>query len=228
MVGPKHRESSRDYAYRLIRHMIINMDLIPGSKVSETELAELLGISRTPVREALIDLARNKVVTIQPQKGTVISLIDPLLVEEARFLRLTIEKEVVALLCEEQYQTELNQLDECIALQEFYLAQQNYEKFLELDNQLHQLFFKLTDKNNIYQLMKGLNIHFDRARTFIFKHKPSMKTVEEHKAILNAIRQKDKTKAKECIEHHLHQYILDKEQFEKEYSYFFNKSERIE
>lgn len=224
MVESKHRESSRDYAYRLIREMIINMELVPGSKVSETELAEKLGISRTPVREALIDLARNKVVTIQPQKGTVISLIDPLLVEEARFLRLTIEKEVAVLLCEEQYQTKLNQLDECIALQEFYLSQQNYEKFLELDNQFHQLFFQLTNKNNIYQLMKGLNIHFDRARTFIFKHKPSMKTVEEHKEILKAIRQKDKNKAKECIERHLHQYILDKEQFEKEYSYYFNKS----
>ncbi|WP_409500609.1 GntR family transcriptional regulator [Mannheimia glucosida] len=225
MVEPKHRESSRDYAYRLIREMIINMELIPGSKVSETELAELLGISRTPVREALIDLARNKVVTIQPQKGTFISLIDPLLVEEARFLRLTVEKEVVALLCEEQYQSDINILDECIALQEFYLNQKNYEKFLELDNQLHQLFFKLTDKNNIYELMKGLNIHFDRARTFIFKHKPSMKTVEEHKEILSAIRHQDKERAKQCIEQHLHQYILDKEQFEKEYSYYFNKSE---
>ncbi|MEG9531909.1 GntR family transcriptional regulator [Mannheimia indoligenes] len=225
MVEPKHRESSRDYAYRLIREMIINMELVPGSKVSETELAERLGISRTPVREALIDLARNKIVTIQPQKGTFISLIDPLLVEEARFLRLTIEKEVVALLCEEQYQADLNLLDECIALQEFYLTQKNYAKFLELDNQLHQLFFQLTDKNNIYQLMKGLNIHFDRARTFIFKHKPSMKTIEEHKEILSAIRRQDKERAKQCIEQHLHQYILDKEQFEKEYSYYFNKSE---
>ncbi|WP_434802831.1 FCD domain-containing protein [Mannheimia cairinae] len=73
--------------------------------------------------------------------------------------------------------------------------------------------------------MTGLNIHFDRARTFIFKHKPSMKTVEEHKEILTAIRKKNKNKAKECIERHLHQYILDKEQFEKEYSYYFNKSE---
>lgn len=225
MVEPKHRESSRDYAYRLIREMIINMELVPGSKVSETELADLLGISRTPVREALIDLARNKIVTIQPQKGTFISLIDPLLVEEARFLRLTIEKEVVALLCEEQYQADLNLLDECIALQEFYLTQKNYVKFLELDNQLHQLFFQLTDKNNIYQLMKGLNIHFDRARTFIFKHKPSMKTIEEHKEILSAIRRQDKERAKQCIEQHLHQYILDKEQFEKEYSYYFNNSE---
>ncbi|WGE32811.1 GntR family transcriptional regulator [Actinobacillus genomosp. 2] len=224
MAEPKLRESSRDYAYRIIREMIVNMELSPGTKVSETELAELLGISRTPIREALIDLSRNRVVTIQPQKGTFISLMDPFLVEEARFLRLTIEKEIVALLCEEIQSSELDLLDECIALQEFYLNQKNYEKFLELDNQFHYLFFKFSKKNNIYNLMAGLNIHFDRARTCIFKHKPSLKTVEEHKNIVNAIRNKDKDAARIHIEEHLHQYILDKERFEQEYSHYFNKN----
>ena len=172
MVEPKLRENSRDYAYRLIREMIVNMDLEPGSKVSETELAELLGVSRTPVREALIDLARNGAVTIQPQKGTFISLIDPLLVEEARFLRLTIEKEIVSLLCEDEYQAKIHLLEDSISLQEFYLNQGNYEKFLELDDELHQKFFQLTNKTRIYSLMKGLNIHFDRARINLFKKKP--------------------------------------------------------
>ncbi|OOF61475.1 GntR family transcriptional regulator [Rodentibacter sp. Ppn85] len=223
MAEPKHRENSRDYAYRVIRDMIVNMDLEPGSKVSETELAELLGLSRTPVREALIDLARNGAVTIQPQKGTFISLIDPLLIEEARFLRLTIEKEVVALLCEEQYKEQLNVLEESISLQEFYLNQSNYEKFLELDDEFHQTFFQLTNKSRIYSLMKGLNIHFDRARVSVFKKKPSIKTLEEHKLILSAIRAQNKELAKKHLEQHLAQYELDKDNFEKEYSHYFNK-----
>ncbi|MBF4102375.1 GntR family transcriptional regulator [Gallibacterium anatis] len=58
MMEPKHRENSRDFAYRVIREMIVNMELTPGSKVSETELASLLNLSRTPVREALIDLEK--------------------------------------------------------------------------------------------------------------------------------------------------------------------------
>ncbi|TDQ56853.1 DNA-binding GntR family transcriptional regulator [Mesocricetibacter intestinalis] len=223
MIEPKLRESSRDYAYRVIREMIVNMELVPGSKVSEIELANLLGISRTPVREALIDLAKNGAVTIQPQKGTFISLIDPNLVEEARFLRKTLEKEVVALLCEADYQKQLHLLDECVSLQEFYLNQGNYEKFLELDNEFHQLFFQLTNKNQIYTLMKGLNIHFDRARTFIFKNKPSIKTLEEHKVLLKAIHEQDKHTACQCIEQHLYQYELDKDSFEKEFSHYFNK-----
>ncbi|ABR73750.1 GntR family transcriptional regulator [Actinobacillus succinogenes] len=224
MIEPKLRESSRDYAYRVIREMIVNMELVPGSKVSEIELANLLGISRTPVREALIDLARNGAVTIQPQKGTFISLIDSDLVEEARFLRKTLEKEVIALLCEDSYQKDLHILDESLSLQEFYLKQGNYEKFLELDNEFHQLFFKITHKDRIYALMKGLNIHFDRARTSIFKKKPSIKTLEEHKILLKAIHNQDKDTATQCIERHLYQYELDKDSFEKEYSHYFNKS----
>lgn len=226
MTEPRLRENSRDYAYRMIREMIVNMELTPGSKVSETELAELLGISRTPVREALIDLAKNGAITTLPQKGTFISLIDPLLIEEARFLRLTIEKEIVALLCEDQYQDSIEELEQSIKLQEFYLSQNNYEKFLELDNEFHQLFFKLTNKNKIYSLMKGLNIHFDRARTCIFKNKPSLNTLEEHKSILAAIKQQDKALAKKIIEKHLSQYQIDKDNFEQEYSHYFYKTNK--
>lgn len=225
MNEPKIRESSRDYAFRVIREMIVNMELIPGSKVSEVELANLLGISRTPVREALIDLAKNGAVTIQPQKGTFISLIDTNLVEEARFFRKTLEKEIVELLCEDIYQKELYLLDESVKLQEFYLTQGNYEKFLELDDEFHHLFFKITNKNRIYSLMNGLNIHFDRARKSIFKKKPSIKTLEEHKSLLKAIHSKNKKEASKCIEHHLYQYELDKNNFELEYSDYISKGE---
>ncbi|HJF72873.1 GntR family transcriptional regulator [Gallibacterium anatis] len=225
MMEPKHRENSRDFAYRVIREMIVNMELTPGSKVSETELASLLNLSRTPVREALIDLEKSGVVEVLPQKGTFISYINPLLVEEARFLRLTLEKEIVSLLCEPQYQTELNTLEENISLQEFYLQHQNYEKFLELDNEFHYLFFKITNKIKIYSLMKGLNIHFDRARTLIFKGKPSITTLEEHKKILTAIKKQDKALAKQYMEEHLH--ILDLESIEQEYKKYSHKTKTL-
>ncbi|PJG85214.1 GntR family transcriptional regulator [Conservatibacter flavescens] len=224
MNEPKHRESSREFAYRNLREMIVNMELKPGDKVSETELGTLLGISRTPIREALIDLEKSGAVKVVSQKGTFISFIDPFLIEEARFLRLTLEKEVASLLCEEQYHKDLYLLEDNLKLQEFYLQNENYEKFLELDNEFHHLFFRLTNKENIYALMRGLNIHFDRARICIFKNKPSFTTLEEHKDILAAIRKQDKESVKACIEKHLYRYVLDKDHFEKEYSHYFKRS----
>lgn len=70
------RESGGDYALRTIKENIINLELPPGSQISENELATEMGLSRTPVREALIELSKVKIVDIQPQKKSTIPLID--------------------------------------------------------------------------------------------------------------------------------------------------------
>lgn len=79
----KPNETARDYAFRILRENIVSLKLKPGAAVSEKELADELGISRTPVREALIELSKMRVVEIFPQKKSKIALIDLELVEEA-------------------------------------------------------------------------------------------------------------------------------------------------
>ena len=94
------RETGRDYALRTIKDNIIHLELAPGSMVSENELAAAMGLSRTPVREALIELSKVKIVEIYPQKGSAVALIDYDLVEESRFMRKVLECAVVELDCE--------------------------------------------------------------------------------------------------------------------------------
>ena len=90
------RETARDYAFRMIKDNIIRLELEPGCLISENELAAELGLSRTPVREALIALSRARVVEITPQKRSIVAPIDETLVEEARFVRDVLECAVVA------------------------------------------------------------------------------------------------------------------------------------
>ena len=94
------RETASDYAYRMIKDNIIRLELEPGCLISENELAVELGLSRTPVLEALLALSRAKVVEITPQKRSVVAPIDESLVEEARFVRKVLECGVVALCCQ--------------------------------------------------------------------------------------------------------------------------------
>ena len=75
------RESGRDYALRNIKENIVNLELAPGSQISENELADELGLSRTPVREALIELSRVGIIETHPQRKSTVSLIDCDLVE---------------------------------------------------------------------------------------------------------------------------------------------------
>ena len=93
-------ENARSYALRVLLHNIITLELAPGSAVSENELSQILKLSRTPVREALIELSKMGLVDIQPQRGSYIAKIDYELVEESRFMRLVLENAVLALVCE--------------------------------------------------------------------------------------------------------------------------------
>ena len=117
ITGQLPRETGRDYALRILRENIISMELQPGSTVSENELASALGLSRTPVREALIELAAAKAVNIAPQKRSTISYIDYDLIEESSFLRNALECAVVVLVCDVRTDDDITWLDNNIKLQ---------------------------------------------------------------------------------------------------------------
>ena len=87
--------SAREAAYETIRSRIITMELKPGDELNDHELAQELGISRTPMREALIMLNIAHMVTIKPQSGTYVAPIDLKLMEMEQFARYTLEKEIL-------------------------------------------------------------------------------------------------------------------------------------
>ena len=93
-------ENNKDYAYRVIKEGIMYLELQPGQAISEIELAEALNLSRTPIREVMAKLREENLVEVLPQVGTYVSKINSQLVEEASFMRFTLEKEVLKLACE--------------------------------------------------------------------------------------------------------------------------------
>ena len=92
-------EKASEYAYRYLRKNIIGLEFTPNSRICEADIAKELGLSRTPVREALLELVKNKLVVVYPQKGSFVSKIDYNLVEESRFVRLVLEKAIIDIAC---------------------------------------------------------------------------------------------------------------------------------
>jgi DNA-binding GntR family transcriptional regulator len=216
------RETAREYALRQLKENIISLQLEPGSMVSENEIAAQLGISRTPVREALIELSRVNIVEILPQKGSRIMLIDYALVEESRFLRLVLEREVAKVLCTMEEIPDLSFLEEIIRLQSFYIEHSNPEKLLELDNQFHALLFLLANKVQCYGWMiEGLTIHFDRVRAMSLNAIKDIKIVSDHQAIAEAIKQRDAELAGQLMEKHLSRYKIDESAIREKYPTYF-------
>ncbi|MFV0344192.1 MAG: GntR family transcriptional regulator [Anaerocolumna sp.] len=221
VLSRQEKETAREYALRVIEYNIISNHLLPGSMVSENELAKEMGISRTPVREALIELTKIKLVEIYPQRGSYISLIDTVLVEEARYVRLLLEQSMVEMACEMASKEDILALDENIRLQEFYLTEAHRDKLLELDNGFHRLLYKICNKTFTYELISKMMAHFDRVRSLSLSVIKDSKNISDHRNLLDAIKSNDVTLAREIITKHLSRYKLDEEQLKKEYPDYF-------
>lgn len=222
IVPKQPAETARHYAMRMIKNNIISLNLAPGSMVSEKEIAEQLLTSRTPVREALIELSRINLVEILPQKGSRISLINYDMVEQSRFLRLVLEREVVRLLCSRQDTLDFTSIEENLRLQAFYLEYSNAERLLQLDNFFHELLFELADKSLIYAwMLDGLNVHFDRVRKMSLEIVKDIQIVDDHVALIDAIRGRDITLAESLIEHHLSRYLVDEKEIRSQFPEYF-------
>ena len=217
------RESGRDYALRTIKDNIIHLDLAPGSLISENELAVQLGLSRTPVREALIELSRSKVLEIAPQKRTVVAPIDSALVEEARFTRHVLECAVVELVCSMATPEDIFRLEENVRLQEFYIENGPLNAIMELDDAFHKMLFDIAKKAQLHALVQYIAIHFDRVRSLALSNIQDLKIVKDHRLILEAIRSRNGGKAKDIMSKHLSRSKVDAEDLRNRFPQYFRK-----
>lgn len=221
------KENAREYALRQIRENIISMTLKPGSIVSENELALELGMSRTPVREALQELQKYNLIEVFPQRGCIISHINFDVIEETVFLRRVLEKAVVEELCDTITEESYQELEKNVKLQEFYLDNKSPQTIIELDNEFHRSMFIMCNKERVYNMMEAMQGHFDRIRTLSLYSVKEIKIVEDHKAILSAIKSGDKNLAGEYVIKHFSRYKLDQKEIIEKYPEYFNLEKEI-
>lgn len=215
------QESARDFAFRVLKENIVSVTLKPGTLVSENEIAMELGVSRTPVREAILDMAKVGIIETLPQRGSYVALIDPKMVDESRFLRQVLDSAVIEVACDVAEGDVLEMMEENIHLQEYYLEKQAAEKIYELDNKFHKLIYTAAKKDIIYEMRSTMMMHFDRVRTLSVESVKDMKIVSDHRAMFEAIRDKDKDKAVELVNKHLSRYQVDENVIKEQFPEYF-------
>jgi len=191
MVSRKKDENEKEYAYRELRNGIMALELKPGEAVSETELAKKLGVSRTPIREALSKLKEEYLIEVKPQIGTYVSLIDMNLVKQALFMRHCIEKEVLKLACSDFPEKSLIMLEQNIVSQKYVTGKQGSElEFHELDEEFHRLIFDGMGFEEVWKIIQKLSTHYNRLRVLSEIKFSNCELYEEHQQIFNLIRNK--------------------------------------
>ncbi len=224
----KNDETGRAYALRILKQNITDTTLIPGAILSENELSKMLGLSRVPVREALIELSQSDIVEILPQRGSRVALIDLKLVEEAGFFRRTLECAVVRLVCEKAAAGSLSDdflltIKANLNMQDFYLENPAPEKLMELDNEFHHLLFSCVDKERCYKMCCDMGIHFDRIRTLALHTVRELKIVNDHHEIFSAICSGDAKAAEKLMNTHLSRFKIDEDLIMNEYPDYFSR-----
>ncbi len=136
------RRTTADVVFERLHREIVSLELLPGTKLSEAEVARRLGVSRQPVREAFSRLGNLELVLVRPQKATVVRGFSMERVAYARFVRLAVELEVVTQACEVWSASSAKVIERNLEQQK-NVVESSHEDFHVLDNQFHRLICEL-------------------------------------------------------------------------------------
>jgi len=212
----------RDYVYDTLKREIMELKLEPGRFISEKDVIEMLQVSRTPIREALVKLSQEELIETIPQKGSFISLIDLKLVEESRFVRETLEKAIVREACQMLSSEQVLQLQNLISLQELCVEEKNFERLFELDEEFHKSIVVGCGKTRTWGMLQQLNTHYNRIRFLRLAVNYDWEIIlSEHRSITRAIKEKDPDAAEQAMSEHLSRVIFEKDELLRKYPSFF-------
>ncbi|MFK7854007.1 MAG: GntR family transcriptional regulator [Granulosicoccus sp.] len=197
-----------DKVFAVLQQRILTLELPPGTKLSETEVAKTMGVSRQPVREAFKRLAKLDFLLIRPQSGTTVSLISEEAVLRARYIRTALEVHTCRTACELLGPKEHRALRSIIDAQNEAINESDRDGFHALDDHFHRQICILSGVGYVWDLIHDNKAHMDRVRMLSLSSTSQQYAVKEHTAILDAIEQGDADAAAMAFTNHLSRILL--------------------
>jgi DNA-binding GntR family transcriptional regulator len=203
-----------------LRDDIVGMVLLPGAPLKDASLIERFGVSRTPVREALIRLSEEGLVDIRPQSGTFVSRIPVDAIPEAVLVRQALEGVTVEGAA--KHSRSLTGVDAALDAQRFHAARVDMEGFHEADEAFHEAIAESAEHPAIWRLVKQVKVQIDRARRLTLPALGRMdQVIAEHVLIRDAIAQGAGSVARAAMTTHLGIVIPDVMRLREQYPGYF-------
>ena len=189
---------------RFLRDAIVRNQLPPGQNLPEAELAQILGVSRQPVREALIRLSEAGLLRILPQRGTLVARISLAGVEGGRFIRQAVERSVIACAAERATEADIRGMRRVIEAQAEAVRLGNHAGFLSLDDELHRSFAQAIGLESAWTGLSAVKLQMDRVRYLsLAEATPGATLIRQHRAIVAALAARDARAAEAAMAEHL-------------------------
>jgi DNA-binding GntR family transcriptional regulator len=196
--------SLRSRVFNQLQNDILNGLYEPGDSLIETKLSEEMGVSRTPVREAIRQLELEGLVQSFPNKGVVVKGISDQDIEDIYTIRMLIEGLAARWAAEKITPQELEELKEAVELEEFYTLRNDHNHLLQFDSRFHDIIFKASKSKPLMHTLSTFHHYVQKARSLsMMSPGRAMAVLEEHKAVLQAIIDKDAYKAERLTTEHV-------------------------
>ncbi len=194
----------RDVVFNTLRQAILIGELKPGERLMEIHLADRLGVSRTPIREAIHKLEREGLVTIVPRRGAEVAQITEKSMNDVLEVRRALDALCVELACDRITEEELADLKTACDRFEQCVRTGDSKKIAQADVALHDIIVRATGNQRLIQLVNNLSEQMYRYRFEYIKDSSQHQTlVEEHRIIYQSIVRKDKKTAAEAARTHI-------------------------
>lgn len=201
-LAPIQTTSATEKVFDVLYRALITFDLPPGSKVSETEIAKQLGVSRQPVRDAFFRLSQLGFLLIRPQRATLITKITEADVRHAAFLRCAIEAACIREGTDALSTQDLAELRRLLDQQAQAIAEGARNQFHDLDDLMHKRLCEMSGHGYAWPLIHEQKAHTDRVR-FLSLSFNQADAFEQHEAIFAALSARDAELAEQRLRHHL-------------------------
>lgn len=208
--------------YTALRNKILTMAFEPGFVLRKGALCEQLGVSRSPVTEALNRLSSDGLVDIIPQSATRVSQFSLFELREDSFLREAVEVAAVAKVAQERTEEQLTILSRNLKMQTLLVEDEDFQGFFEADLEFHELILAFTGFPKVAVTAGQMSLQLRRARILILpeRGRPA-EAVAEHQAILAGIKARNSDAARSSMAHHLRLLIPRIEPLERQHPEYF-------
>jgi DNA-binding GntR family transcriptional regulator len=210
-----------DYVYVQLSEVIRDFRLLPGASISELGVGEWLGVSRSPVRQAIARLVDLGLVKVVPQVGSYVAPISIQEVEEAAFIRSALETSAFQRAISASA-PDTSQIQAYVDANRIAAQAQDLEAFFESDEKLHQSVFELAGLSRIWEVVRRTKVQVDRLRRLTLPRvidNPAL--VEEHQNIVDALRTRNEKLGVTVIQRHATRIFHTIEEHRSMYPDFF-------
>ena len=209
--------------YQTLRHAILSLGYKPGEILRKPEICDALGVSRSPVADAVARLQTEGLVDVVPQAGTFVARFSMQEIREGAFLREAIEVAAIERVALRITDEQLQLLRRNLTVQAALVADGDIPGFYAMDAAMHELLLSFTGFPKLSQVAETAWLHVNRARQLILPVPGRVQaTLAEHQAILSALEARDPVAARKAVQSHLRQLIRYLEPLERDRPDLFN------